>query len=233
MAFRGNGKHGLNAALLGRCGAALLMISCFATSAAGQAVPGLGVVESLSAPDLGKLATGPRPGGLGNSFRPPPGSGRSSLRSSNLRTNQILAVNASNPLIITNSTPPSFNQQTLQSIRQRRSQQRRIAAQTARQSTVRKARHSAGHALSLGFPVDPPVEAARRTDDLDRRARNLEQQLGAEGLSIVVEGNTAILRGTVENDADRNLVARVVLLEPGIYAVEDQLSTRAPPEPLE
>lgn len=198
----------------------------------GRMASGFGT--SISGPNLGGLNVEPNPGRIpkGSGFRPPPGEGRGSLREGGSTLRQVIATSQGSPIIIEGGAPPpSYNAQTLQRIRQRRLQQRRVVSQAAQRSQVRAAQHGAAHTLTLGFPADTDLEVEKRTVDLSIRARSLQKQLATDNLSITVEGDKAVLRGVVENDAQKTLVRRIVLLEPGIYEIDDQLDTRAPPEP--
>lgn len=51
---------------------------------------------------------------------------------------------------------------------------------------------------------------------------------GAGQVSLTMEGQVAVLSGTVESDHARDIAERLALLEPGIAAVRNELIVRAP-----
>ena len=63
----------------------------------------------------------------------------------------------------------------------------------------------------------------RVSESLSRRLSKMSQ--GRSGSSVLAEvvGRTATLRGTVANSYDRDLIAQVALLEPGVAAVDNQI----------
>lgn len=76
--------------------------------------------------------------------------------------------------------------------------------------------------LRLGF--QPPVVSAGRVGpELSKRLSKLSgsPQLGPVNVSLV--GQTAVLRGTVATEAERQLAEGVARLEPGVMAVRNEL----------
>lgn len=78
--------------------------------------------------------------------------------------------------------------------------------------------------VELGFqpPVAPtPAAVSSRVQNrIDRNQRI--QEMGS--VSIQMEGQTAVLQGQVASAQDRDLVARMLLLEPGISDVRNELT---------
>ena len=50
-------------------------------------------------------------------------------------------------------------------------------------------------------------------------------------MQVEMEGETVVLRGTVPSERDRDLAARLALLEPGISAVRNELRVVPSSEP--
>jgi len=78
--------------------------------------------------------------------------------------------------------------------------------------------------LSLGFtaPSANRAVASRRLTGLLQRSGRFPSTV-----EVLLVGRTAVLRGTVSSDDDRGLVEQVVLLEPGISQVENELVVAA------
>jgi hypothetical protein len=98
-----------------------------------------------------------------------------------------------------------------------------------RNSTVRPIRPR----LSIGF-TPPPIAAPQVTTALNTRFNELGSQ--REGIRIEsrgpvqvsLDGQTAILRGVVATEHDREVAATMALLEPGVSQVKNELRV-APP----
>ncbi len=82
-------------------------------------------------------------------------------------------------------------------------------------------------AVRIGFePVrTAPTTAANRF--VSRLARIPALQ-GLNDIQVSVEGRSVVLRGTVPTEHDRELLARLALLEPGIDAVQNELRVQTP-----
>jgi osmotically-inducible protein OsmY len=65
------------------------------------------------------------------------------------------------------------------------------------------------------------------------RLRNLPALENTAAVQVTMEGRTAILTGTVASERDRELVAGLAMLEPGISAVQNNLVVGANPPRLE
>lgn len=62
--------------------------------------------------------------------------------------------------------------------------------------------------------------------------RRLSKEMAAVGIaspSIEMQGRTAVVRGVVATERDRELIARLALLEPGVSEVENLVEIQAPP----
>jgi hypothetical protein len=77
--------------------------------------------------------------------------------------------------------------------------------------------------VSLGFtpPAPAPNAADSRLTGLLRRSPRIQQVTPIE---VELRGRTAILRGTVATDHDRDLARLAVLLEPGVAQVRNELA---------
>jgi len=95
-------------------------------------------------------------------------------------------------------------------------------------NSLNRQRQSLRMPVQLGFSTPavhtPAVVADRVQTRLDRIPRIRE--MGS--VTVEMEGQTAVLRGQVATAADRELVAKMLLLEPGISDVRNEL-TSAPP----
>jgi hypothetical protein len=83
--------------------------------------------------------------------------------------------------------------------------------------------------VEVGFPVSlPPNTAVAGTLASSFHSPVLASRFG--GVQVKVEGNTAVLRGTVASVGDRELAAQMALLEPSIYSIRNELNV-GPPVP--
>jgi len=108
------------------------------------------------------------------------------------------------------------NLRSMQNFQQGRNQNRnRNQNQQARNRQVRTS-------LSLGFkpPGNVSSQATQRISGILKRSQHFE---AVTPLAVEMRGRTAVLTGTVTSEADRDLVERVVLLEPGISQVQNDL----------
>ncbi len=74
-------------------------------------------------------------------------------------------------------------------------------------------------------PTAAPVLANRVRENLNRAMPD-----GIAATRVSVNGSTAILEGSVAGDYERKLAAKMVSLTPGIYNVENRLTTQATSE---
>lgn len=85
--------------------------------------------------------------------------------------------------------------------------------------------------LEIGFALTPP-EPAEVQQTLTRRLREESATGRFEQIEVSLEGRTARMRGTVASASDRAVAEALVLFEPGVDAVQNELQVRpAPPEP--
>jgi hypothetical protein len=69
-----------------------------------------------------------------------------------------------------------------------------------------------------------PAIAAEASSDVGPRLERMLTERDYAGTQVVVEGRTAILRGTVASAHVRRLVERMVSMEPGVSAVRNELT---------
>jgi hypothetical protein len=82
--------------------------------------------------------------------------------------------------------------------------------------------------LRPAFDVPPPLPLAANIP-LQQR---LSKEMGAVGVGspqIEMVGRTAVIRGVVATERDRQLIERLARLEPGVSAVENLVEIQAPP----
>lgn len=81
--------------------------------------------------------------------------------------------------------------------------------------------------LSMGpGPLPAPSDAGAALSAMLERSTRIQKR---SALSVTVKDNTAILRGRVATEHDRSLAAALVLLEPGIWQVQNELVVESPP----
>lgn len=87
-----------------------------------------------------------------------------------------------------------------------------------------------GSAPALGYQVNyngQPVNNINTTVtpsvELQQRLSGSPGMQGVSNLQVLMQGDTAILRGNVVSDYAKQLAAAMVRLEPGVYNVENQL----------
>lgn len=76
--------------------------------------------------------------------------------------------------------------------------------------------------LRLGFE-SPPVSATQFTSRLEQRFTRIPGLQTIGPIQVEMVGRTAILRGTVASQADRELAANLARLEPEVSAVQNEL----------
>jgi len=86
--------------------------------------------------------------------------------------------------------------------------------------------------FEIGFAspaAAPPAETSAR---IQTRLSRIPQVRKMGQVSLDLEGQVAVLRGQVASENDRELVARLVLMEPGIADVRNELTLQqdTPPE---
>ena len=83
--------------------------------------------------------------------------------------------------------------------------------------------------MRMGFTVST-TQMTARSKQLATRVPKIPGLRNVQGLTVEMDGETAILRGTVESEEQRDLVERLAKLEPGISAVQNELLVVAPAE---
>jgi hypothetical protein len=86
--------------------------------------------------------------------------------------------------------------------------------------------------IQVTYNVDFPVPSVPSSNVARKLSNELSSSptIGAYGpVSVRLEGGTAILRGTVLTDHDRNLAAQVALLEPRVSQVRNELQVASAP----
>jgi hypothetical protein len=81
--------------------------------------------------------------------------------------------------------------------------------------------------LTLNFQHSAPADQARAST-LSRRLRTCLAQRVSGQIEVSMEGRTATLRGVVASESDRALVQRMVLFEPGVSQVRNELAVQSP-----
>jgi hypothetical protein len=77
--------------------------------------------------------------------------------------------------------------------------------------------------VQLGFqPANRPVTSVV-TGRLQSRLQRIPRIRDMGSVSVELNGSTAVLRGEVATEADRQLVGRMLLLEPGVSEVRNEL----------
>jgi len=79
----------------------------------------------------------------------------------------------------------------------------------------------------LGFEM-PSVPAPVLKATVQRRITKLPGLKAANKVVVVIEKDTAVLQGTVTNSDQGDLIAGLMLLEPGVYKVRNELVVKAP-----
>jgi hypothetical protein len=82
----------------------------------------------------------------------------------------------------------------------------------------------------VDFTYSAPAATAVATT-LQTRLSNIRGLAALGPLDVQMEGRTAILRGEVATDRDRDLAARLALLEAGVSAVRNELTVAQPQAP--
>jgi hypothetical protein len=85
--------------------------------------------------------------------------------------------------------------------------------------------------MVLGFLPTIPVTRVVATR-CQERVNGSKRINRVSSISVVMEGQTAVLEGTVGSEHDRKLVGRIVSFEPGVRSVENRLNVGAVPEEL-
>jgi BON domain/Pentapeptide repeats (8 copies) len=84
---------------------------------------------------------------------------------------------------------------------------------------------SRGARFTLGLGFDSPVGTTnpRLSEELQKQFANSQRFGSGKTISVAVENNVVVLRGTVADDHDRDLAEAMVRLSPGVYNVRNEL----------
>jgi hypothetical protein len=77
--------------------------------------------------------------------------------------------------------------------------------------------------LTLGF-TPPPAVTTATTAAVAQRLTQLPGLSLADNPQVLLEGRTAVVRGTAASEQDREMVSRLLLLEPGISSVRNEMT---------
>jgi osmotically-inducible protein OsmY len=83
--------------------------------------------------------------------------------------------------------------------------------------------------LTLGFR--PEINYAQVSTQMTTRLAKLPNLAILDPVTVSIAGRTAILRGRVATEHDRQMVAQIALLEPGVSAVQNDLRIGQPVPP--
>lgn len=165
------------------------------------------------------------------SFRPAPGSGKKSLtlRVQAPSLDEVMGmtrVDVFGGTVVSNA-PVATTTANIQRLRQLQLQRAQQARQVERPLPPSGPRHSASHTLTIGFDLPAAAREEVRTDFL-RRMDELGDRLAVADFRVTMDGRQAVVTGTAPDEETRELVTRYLQLEPGVDAVDNQLSL--PPE---
>jgi osmotically-inducible protein OsmY len=97
------------------------------------------------------------------------------------------------------------------------------APRRAGNTTVGQPRMSIG--LQVGF-VRPPAEAVRPDLGLSSRIAEMAGDRIGSPVTVSVSDGSATVRGSVKSSYDRAVIGAMVLMEPGIRQVQNELTVR-------
>ncbi len=82
--------------------------------------------------------------------------------------------------------------------------------------------------LKLGF-TPTPVATTAFSAQTSARLQKLPALKNARGVNVTIEGATVVLRGEVASEADRELAEGLMMLEPEVSEVRNELQIRSTP----
>lgn len=86
--------------------------------------------------------------------------------------------------------------------------------------------------IRIGFPVQHPT-ASHTAGRINQRFAAMPLPPGVAGVQVTMDGRTAVLQGQVQSLEDGGLLERLLLLEPGIDGVRNELSVANAGNPSE
>ncbi len=66
--------------------------------------------------------------------------------------------------------------------------------------------------------------ATARSAQIQTRLARIPSNVGTNGVQVVMDGRTAVLRGSVASQADDRMLQRLLSLEPGVSKVKSELT---------
>lgn len=83
--------------------------------------------------------------------------------------------------------------------------------------------------VDFDVPIVPAVVAATRIQAFENRLPKFPGLKGVEGITMTADGQTAILRGSVKTQKQKELVERLVMFEPGVIKVQNDIKVEPSP----
>jgi hypothetical protein len=87
--------------------------------------------------------------------------------------------------------------------------------------------------LGSAYIGGPPSGVAVPSASLTARLENAKQIQKRSPISVTLQGDTAVIRGRVATEHDRDLAAGMLQLEPGVGQVKNELVVESPPPPAQ
>ena len=82
--------------------------------------------------------------------------------------------------------------------------------------------------LQVSFAYSGP-STGRLSSVLSERLRACPEFHASGSVEVLLAGRTAVVRGTVASERDRSLARQLILFEPGVSAVQNELTIQPPP----
>lgn len=100
-----------------------------------------------------------------------------------------------------------------------------LPAQTPLTLSPNPARRSVPYVFTTGFPAQH-ASGSRLADELRDVIARSTSLSSKDSIRVSVEGQVAVLRGTVSDDHDRRLAEGLIRLSPGVHGVRNELRVR-------
>lgn len=81
--------------------------------------------------------------------------------------------------------------------------------------------------MSLGFD-GPAVNGAQVNSVLQDRLGRMSLPDRLKSIQVSVDGQTAVLKGTVASERDKKMMERLISLEPGVHAIKNEIQIKKP-----
>jgi osmotically-inducible protein OsmY len=86
--------------------------------------------------------------------------------------------------------------------------------------------------VTVGIEPTPALIAAAQPANVAQRVQTklerIPQVRGSGSVSVTMDGKRAVVKGQVKSERDRELIGRMLLLEPGVGDVQNELVVAAP-----